>query len=227
MNLTFGSASDRADAGAFLARVTRLDPSAPVRVRCAGGVIALWAWLPLEVLVTRQVRGAGPLDVTVDAGLLRDRVAVGDVVGVVGVGGVSAAGHGAPGGDPVPLPANRDTDWPGALPPESGVHELDEIPAEVVQSLLAAGERTFREASLGADPRAVGDALLDHDVLTVSAGESSAALPLRLLLGLARMGFLGAEPLRVGLAGGWVRVAASYGVAYRRRGKLALLPTPR
>ncbi len=82
VTLIFDSASDRADAAAFLARVTRLDPSAPVRVRCADGVIALWAWLPLEVLATRQVRGAGPADVTVDAKLLRDRIAVPDVVGV-------------------------------------------------------------------------------------------------------------------------------------------------
>jgi len=223
VSLIFGSASDRADAGAFLARVTRLDPSAPVRVRCADGVIALWAWLPLEILATRQVHGTGPADVTVDAKLLRDRIAVPDVVGVAAPGATPSVSP----GEPVPLPANRDADWPGALPSEVGVQELDEIPAEVVRSLLVAGERTFREASVGADPRAVGDALLDHEVLTVSAGEASVALPLRLLLGLARMGFLGADPLRIGLAGGWVRAAASYGVAYRRRGRLALFPTPR
>jgi len=208
MSLTFGSASDRADAGAFLARVTRLDPAAPVRVRCADGVMALWAWLPLEVLATRQVHGSGPGDVTVDAKALLAALASNE--------------DGA-----VALPARRDADWPGALPPEAGVRELDEIPAAIVRDLLAAGERTFREGSVGADPRAVGDALLDHEVLTVSAGDTSAALPLRLLLGLARMGFLGDDPLRVGIAGGWVRAAASYGVAYRRRGRLALFPAAR
>jgi hypothetical protein len=202
--LTFGSASDRADAGAFLARVSRLDPAAPVRLRCDGGVIALWAWLPLEVLATRVVRGDGPADATVEARSLLAAL-------------TSDAGA-------VPLPARRDADWPGALPSAAGARELDEVPAAVVRDLLAAGERTFREASAGADPRAVGDALLDQDVLTVSAGEDSVTIPLRLLLGLARMGFLGDDPLRVGVAGGWVRAAASYGVGYRRRSSLALFP---
>jgi len=211
--LAFASPSDRADAGAFLARVVRLDPAALVRLRSAGGRVALWSWLPLEVLVTRVVRGDGPAEATVAATALLDLVA--------GTGGVPAAGGS------VSLPPRRDTDWPGALPPEAGVRELDEIPADVVRKLLTAGERTFREASVGADPRAVGDALLDHEVLTVSAGGASATVPLRLLLGLARMGFLGDDPLRIGLAGGWVRAAASYGVAYRRRSRLSLLPTPR
>ena len=152
-------------------------------------------------------------EVTVAAAALLDLMA--------GTAGVPAAGGS------VSLPPRRDTDWPGALPPEAGVRELDEIPADVVRKLLTAGERTFREASAGADPRAVGDALLDHEVLTVSAGDASATVPLRLLLGLARMGFLGDDPLRIGLAGGWVRAAASYGVAYRRRSRLSLLPTPR
>ena len=209
--LTFGTASDRADAGAFLARVARLDPAALVRLRCGGGVIALWAWLPLEVLATRVVCGEGPADATVQAqALLASLTAV-------------PAGAAPQVGAPVALPARRDADWPGALPPSAGVRELDAIPAGVVRDLLAAGERTFREASTGADPRAVGDALLDHEALTVSGGGESVTIPLRLLLGLARMGFLGEDPLQVGLAGGWVRAAASYGVAYRRRGKLTLL----
>lgn len=198
--LQFASASDQADAGAYLARVVRLDPAGLVRVRCAGGVIALWAWLPLEVLVTRAFRGEGPADDTVSAKALLDALALSFT-----------------------LPEARDSGWPGALPPVRGVRELDEIPAGVVRDLVAASERTFREASAGADPRAVGDVLLDHEVLTVSAGQESATIPLRLLLGLARMGFLGDDPLRVGLAGGWVCAAASYGVAYRRRDKLTLL----
>jgi hypothetical protein len=203
--LDFASGSDRADATAFLARVLRLDQGALVRLRGGGGAVGLWAWLPLEVLVTRAVHGSGPVDVTVEAKALFELLARD--------GGIA-------------LPPGRDVDWPGALP-APGVRELDEIPAEVVTTLLAAGERTFREASAGADPRAVGDALLDHEVLTVSAGELTAAIPLRLLLALARMGFLGDEPLRIGLAGGWIRAAASYGVAYRRRGRLALFPASR
>jgi hypothetical protein len=49
-----------ADAGAFLARLTRLDPGAPVRLRAAGERTALWGHLPWDVLVTREVAGAGP-----------------------------------------------------------------------------------------------------------------------------------------------------------------------
>lgn len=202
--LVFASASDRADAGAFLARAVRLDPAALVRIRCDAGRIALWAWLPLDVLATRVVRGDGPPDVSVSAAALLAAVTE------VAVGAVA-------------VPERRDAEWRGALPSESAVDELDAVPAEVIQQLLVAGERTFREASAGADPRAVGDALLDHDVLTVSAGDQTATVPLRLLLALARMGFLGDDPLRVGLSGGWVRAAASYGAAYRRRSKLTLL----
>jgi hypothetical protein len=213
--LAFTSASDRADAGAFLARVARLDPAALVRLRCAGGKVALWSWLPLEVLVTRVVRGDGPADAVVVAGALLETIA-GEGLGDAG---------GVPGG--TALPPSRDRDWRGALPTETDLRALDEIPADIVRKLLAAGEQTFREASTGADPRAVGDALLDHEVLTVSHGDVSVAVPLRLLLGLARMGFLGDDPLRIGLAGGWVRAAASYGVAFRRRTPLSLSPSPR
>ena len=42
-----------ADAGAFLARLTRLDPGAPVRLRGASGRTALWAHLPWDVLASR------------------------------------------------------------------------------------------------------------------------------------------------------------------------------
>ncbi len=214
LELVFASASDRADAGAFLARAVRLDPAALVRIRCDAGRIALWTWLPLDVLATRVVRGDGPPDATVSAAALLTALTE------AAAETEAAAGAGLAG---VAVPERRDAEWRGALPSESAVDELDAVPADVIQQLLVAGERTFREASAGADPRAVGDALLDHDVLTVSAGDQTATVPLRLLLALARMGFLGEDPLRVGLSGGWVRAAASYGAAYRRRSKLTLL----
>jgi hypothetical protein len=223
--LTFASVADRADAGAFLARMIRLDPAALVRVRCSGGRVALWGWLPLEVLVTRVVRGDGPGDATVGAADLLAALAeptVGAVDGLAALAEPAAGGLAAPAESTVAMPGRRDEQWRGALPP-AAVDELDAVPAEVIQRLLVAGERTFREASTGADPRAVGDALLDHETVTVSAGGTSAAVPLRLLLGLARMGFLGDDPVRIGVAGGWVRAAASYGAAYRRRAKLTLL----
>src|SRR5688572_18334658 len=67
MTLTFTSAEDCADTGALLARVVRLDPAALVRLQTVEEAVLLWAWLPLEVLVSRSVRGVGPRDVTVSA----------------------------------------------------------------------------------------------------------------------------------------------------------------
>ena len=56
-----GRPSVGADAGAFLARLVRLDPAALVRLRPAPGPgrTALWALLPCGVLVTRTVAGTG------------------------------------------------------------------------------------------------------------------------------------------------------------------------
>jgi hypothetical protein len=208
--LVFASAEDRADVGAFLARVVRLDPAGLVRLRASSGGLRLWAWLPLDVLVSRSVRAdCAPADVTVSAKSLLD----------------SLAGAEPPREASLALPARRDAEWRGALPPETGGHPLDDVPPDVVASLLDAAEKTFRQASAAADPRAVGDALLDHEVLTVSAGEASAGVPLRMLLALARMGFLGSGPVQVALVGGWVRLSASFGLAYLRRGGgLALFP---
>ncbi|WP_216592905.1 hypothetical protein [Verrucosispora sioxanthis] len=63
---------DSADAGAFLARLVRLEHAALVRLRpaAAGARTALWARLPWEVLAVRTVAGACPGDVTVAAGQL-------------------------------------------------------------------------------------------------------------------------------------------------------------
>src|SRR4051794_33042963 len=66
------------DAGAFLARLTRLDPGAAVRLRGSGGRTALWARLPWDVLVTREVAGRGPDDATVSAA---------ELLAVLGAGG--------------------------------------------------------------------------------------------------------------------------------------------
>ena len=66
------------DAGAFLARLTRLDRSVVVRLRSAGDRTALWAQLPWNVLVTREVAGPGPGDATVSAAELLNALAQGD-----------------------------------------------------------------------------------------------------------------------------------------------------
>lgn len=207
-DLRFGAGDDRSDAAAFLGRLVRLDPAGLVRLRSAGESLTLWAWLPFEVLVARSVRGqAAEADLTVPGKALLDAV--------------TADG-------PAALPPRRDEDWRGTLPPAGPGEPLDDIPAEVVAKLLEAAEQTFRTASTGADPRAVGDALLDHEVLTVTGRGHTVAVPLRLLLACARMGFIGGGPIRVSVAGGWTRIGASFGSAYvRRGGRLALFPAGR
>ena len=64
---------------------------------------------------------------------------------------------------------------------------------------------------------AAGESLLDHESLTVTGAGRTAALPLRVLGSLTRMGFLGdgGEPVVVSVAAGWTRLAGAYGSAYQ------------
>lgn len=213
--IRFGSPADLVDTGTFLARLTRFDAGAPVRLRAAGAGLALWAWLPIDVLVTRAV-AAGP-----EPGSGHDV----SVVGAELLGRVAAARDA--GALLVPLPARRDDAWRGSLPAGRRVAELDAVPAAVVRGLVSAGEAAYRRAAgatrvaaaTGA-PDAVAGELLGHESLRVSAGGTDVAVPLRVLFGLARMGFLGEDPVRVAVDGPWLRAAASFGAAYRRRDDL-------
>ncbi|GAA2714467.1 hypothetical protein [Actinoplanes palleronii] len=193
------------DAGAFLARLTRLDPAAPVRLRSAGGRTALWAHLPWDVLVTREVAGPGPGDATVSAAAL---LAV-----------LAASGQ--------DLPVRRDTLWHWALPPAAS-RSIESVSGAELSRLAAAAAGTLREiSSTGVDGRVVGqravrDALLDHVALVVTPeGGEPVEVSQRLVQAVARMGFLGprdAEPAaaRVRTVGGWVGISAPYGVAWRQ-----------
>jgi hypothetical protein len=194
--------SDPRDMGVFLARLVRLDASAVVRVRPTGtDHLTLWARLPFDVLAARTVAGDWPDDAT---------VAAADLLAVVSGGGTFE------------LPRRRDAEWRGSLPPERGWQHLDAIPADVVRKLVEAGGRAFRAAG-DAVAQVAGESLLDHETLRVS-GENSpeVAVPFRLLLGLARMAFLGEEPVTVAVVGAWVRLAADHGVVYRRTGSALL-----
>ena len=141
-----------------------------------------YARLPFGVLVSRTIVGAvEPADVT---------VAAADLLAAVD------PGQGRPA--EVPLPASRDVEWRAPLPPLSGWQRLDEVPADVVRSLVRAGADTLR--ALPADAAAAaGESLLDHEALTVSSADLTVTVPLRTLTALARMGFLGPQ---VGTGGG-------------------------
>jgi hypothetical protein len=194
---------DVADAGAFLARLTRLDRGAPVRLRATGPRTALWARLPWNVLVTREVAGSGPVDAT---------VAAADLLAVL-----------ARGGDD--LPARRDEQWRWPLPP-AGARVLESIAAAELTRLAAAAAGTLREVTEGGlagravGQRAVRDALLDHVALVVTPADGEPVpVPQRLVQAVSRMGFLGpagvdgADP-RVCVSGRWVGLSAPYGVAW-------------
>ncbi|BBH66492.1 hypothetical protein ACTI_31770 [Actinoplanes sp. OR16] len=193
------------DAGAFLARLTRLDPAAPVRLRSSGGRTALWARLPWEVLVTREVAGAGPGDATVSAA---------ELLAVLAAGGSA-------------LPERRDVLWRWPLPPAAS-RAVEAVAGAELDRLASAAAVTLREISTGGmagrsvGQRAVRDALLDHVALVVTPDEGNPVeVSQRLVQAVARMGFLGprsAGPTeaRVRVAGSWVGISAPYGVAWRQ-----------
>ncbi len=226
-----------ADAGAFLARLVRLDPAAPVRLRsappvggpgAAGGRTALWARLPWGVLAVRTVGGPGCGDVTVAAREL-----------------LAALSSGT--GD---LPARRDAQWRWPLPPPAS-RSVELLPAGELWRIAEAAAGTLRDAAAhGVAGRAVGqralrDALLDH-VAVVVTPEDPPGPPVevaqRLVQGLVRMGFLGrpgnaagavAGPgagagggdVQVRMAGRWVGLVGPYGAVWSQKvADLAVTP---
>lgn len=205
-----------ADAGAFLARLVRFDAGAPVRLRSAGhsGRTGLWARLPWDVLVTREVSGPGAGDVTVSAA---------DLLDVLGAGRAD-------------LPARRDEQWRWPLPPPGGA-AVERVAAAEVRRLATAAAGTLREvtagglAGRGVGQRVLRDALLDHVALVVTPADGRPVeVPQRLVQAVCRMGFLGpdtedADPVRVRRAGPWVGLSAPYGVAWLQQvKKLTVMP---
>lgn len=198
----------RADAGAFAARVLRLDPAAVVRLRPAGpGAVTLWARLPWGVIVSRGVQGSVALDRTVSASDLL----------------ASLDGE---------LPASRDTDWRWSLPPAPGA-VVERIPAADVLRVGSAAAQTVRTAAAeGVGGRPVGsrmlrDALLDHVPIMVTTAEGM-RIPVsqRLVQAVVRMGFTSPAPgdfVDVRIAGPWTALACTYGSAWHRGGGSPLI----
>jgi hypothetical protein len=203
-----------ADAGAFLACLTRFDPQAPVRLRSAGGRTALWARLPWQVLVTREVDGPGPGDATVRAA---------DLLAVLSRREDT-------------LPARRDADWRWPLPPPGGAAVETVAGAELTRLATAAAGALRAVTAGGLGGRAVGqravrDALLDHVALVVTPADGRRVeVPMRLVQAVLRMGFLGPADVdgpetRVCVAGRWVGISAPYGVAWLQSVKeLTVMP---
>lgn len=194
----------RQDLAVFVDHALRLDPAAVIRLRVrTDGLVGAWVLTGFDVLAARVVAaGLEPPDVTCAA----DQLAA----GLRGEAGID------PG-----LP--MDSAWRGALPPETGFVHLDDIPAAVLTELARRAGELAREHS---GPQGPPPSLLDQDVLEVSGGGQSVAVPMRCVLTLTAMGFLPAddgEVVRVRVAPAWLRVDARFGSVFRRRGGPALL----
>ncbi|TCB95841.1 hypothetical protein E0H26_18780 [Micromonospora zingiberis] len=201
-----------ADAGAFLARLVRLEPAALVRLRPAGapGRTALWARLPWAVLAVRTVAGPGAGDVTVTAGELLAELSAGRAR----------------------LPAARDAQWRWPLPPTAS-RPVEILPGGELRRLADAAAGTLREAAThGVAGRAVGqralrDALLDHVAVVVTPDDvpdRPVEVTQRMVQGLVRMGFLGppegssgTDEVRVRTAGRWVGLVGPYGAVWSQK----------
>jgi hypothetical protein len=216
------------DAGAFLARLVRLDPGAPIRLRPAGvpGRTALWARLPWQVLVVRTVAAEPGADVT---------VAAAELLAELERGGAA-------------LPVRRDADWRWPLPPPRS-RPVETLPAGDLRRIADAAAGTLRTATEhGVAGRAVGqralrDALLDHVAVLVTPDDPPGPpveVPQRLIQGLVRMGFLGAGGVapdggvgagghggvQVRVAGRWVGLVGPYGAAWSQKATdLVVTPT--
>ena len=223
----------------LLRRASGLDPACLCRLRHDGAITTLFVQLPFRVLVSRAVRTvpAERVDVTVRAAeLLRWAEQGGAEQGGAEQGdaerdGAERDGAERDGGAP---PEPRDLEWRGALPPQTGWRPVDSVPDDVVRGLVRSGAVALREAAPregvpGTRPRAaVADALLDAVVLTVTepAADLTAAITLRTLSALTRMGFLARNShADVDRAGRWTRVSGRYGSVYAQQpGGLTVLP---
>ena len=196
---------DLTDCSVLLSRLTRLDAVGLVRLQQAGEFVTFWA-SPLEVVIRAEIRA---------------QMNVGDRT-MPAVELLAAVG--APAGGSVRLPPARDAGWRVTLPPRAGWSDLDVVPAEVVRDLADSAGRAVRAA---ADPVIAGGSLLDQEALRVSGGGDEVVLPVRVVIVLHRLGFLGAATapaavMRVACSPAWIRLAARHGTAYQRRNGLSL-----
>jgi hypothetical protein len=201
---------DVAELAPLLRRTVSLDPVGLARLRRSGDRLSVLVRLPFGVLAARTITiddPAADLDTTVRADEL--------------LAWLDGERH-----DP---PAARDAEWRSGVPPMSGWQRIDTVPDSDVRPLVRSGATTIkaaadREGVPGAEPRAeVAEALLDSVVLTVSDGPASAAITLRTLSAVTRLGFLPVGSyINVDVAGRWVRIAAAYGSVYAERPGLGL-----
>ncbi|TXI43025.1 MAG: hypothetical protein E6Q56_00405 [Mycobacterium sp.] len=201
----------RGDLLAFTERALRLDEAAVIRLRVrADGLLGAWMATGFDVLAVRVVPGSiQPADMTCAADAL-----------FRGLRGADADGRVDPG---FPM----DSAWRGALPPEVGFVHVDDVPAPVFGELARQGADLAREHGGAHGPPV---SLMDQQVLEVSGGGATVGVPMRCVLALTAMGFVGDPPpgahgggpggdvVRVRATPVGVRIDARFGSVYRRRG---------
>jgi hypothetical protein len=234
----------RADAGAFLARLIQLDPTAVVRLRPVGpgsvgqgsvgqGSVGQGSVGQGSVGQGSVGQGSAQIWARLPFGVLVVRTLSASVPGDTTVAAADLlASLREEGG----RPARRDTAWRWALPPSAG-RLVETIPAAEVIRVAEAASRTLREAATGGvGGRAVGervvrDALLDHVPIVVTGTDGvRVEVSQRLVQAVVRMGFLGTAPrdpeaekvtlgeglVAVRTVGAWIGLACSYGSAWYR-----------
>lgn len=206
------------DLRSFLGRVNRLDPGALVRIQPVDAAYddrrlsRLWSMLPFGVLATRVVAVGVDSDVTVRGVDLWNRLDEGAAADSL-IGSLS----------------RHDGQWRGVLPPPAAA-VIERLDAADCQRIGRESATALREAQQRArvDDRAVGerrlrDTLLDHIALTVTTDDRRHDIPVRLVMGLLRMGFAPEGPVVVRLAGSRVGLEGRHGAAWSTGGGLPLL----
>jgi hypothetical protein len=207
-----GTRSALVELAPLLRRAVDLDSGVLVRLR-GGDAVAAVLRLPFGVLVGRTVpvaRLGQDVDLTVRAA---DLLASLD--------------------DWSSLPAARDADWRGAIPPRTAWRRVETVPDHVVRGLVRQGARVLGAAAAaeglpGAQPRPeIAEALLDSVVITARAERNPTGSPVEVTLGMltavTRMAFLPpGSHVALDVCGRWIRVAAEYGSAYLERPGLGL-----
>jgi hypothetical protein len=197
--------AELAEVAPLLRRIVSLDPGALVRLRRTDDRLTALVQTPFDVLAARSIQ--------VDAEADRADVTLSAAEALSWIDG-----------DRPDQPEPRDADWRGPIPPETGWQRIDQVPDEVIRSLVRAGATTLQQAAEregvpGASPRAeVADVLLDTVVLTVSQDEGgrTAEVTLRVLSALTRLGFLARDShAGVDRNGRWIRVTGSFGTVFR------------
>jgi hypothetical protein len=106
------------------------------------------------------------------------------------------------------------------------------LPAVELRRIAAAAAKALSEAPPTLGERRVRDALLDHIAVTIAVDDDgdhaaeSVRIPVRLVLGLIRMGFVGEGPIAVRRSSAWMGLVGEYGAAWYRQ-PLVLQPRRR